>query len=109
MLNISNIMVSLITVPKARVKIARHIRSLRLSEGLTQEGLASRSGVSLPTLRKFEQKGLISLESFLKIVMVFDRLENIIEALRPDRNEFSSIDEVINDIKTKTPQRGWHK
>ncbi|MFP5080240.1 hypothetical protein [Pedobacter sp. JCM 36344] len=28
---------------------------------LTQEGLAERSGVSLATLRKFEQKGVISI------------------------------------------------
>lgn len=33
---------------------------------LTQEGLAERSGVPLSTLRKFEQKGMISLDSFLK-------------------------------------------
>lgn len=57
-------MVSLITVSKAQKQIAEHLRMQRLAVGLTQEGLANRAGVSLPTLRKFEQKGLISLESF---------------------------------------------
>ncbi|WP_443947630.1 helix-turn-helix domain-containing protein [Pedobacter sp. AW1-32] len=37
---------------------------------LTQEELAKRAGVPLPTLRKFEQKGWISLESFFKFLMV---------------------------------------
>ena len=58
-------MIPLITVAKAQEKIAENTRSQRLVMGLTQQGLAGRSGVALPTLRKFEQKGLISLEAFL--------------------------------------------
>jgi predicted transcriptional regulator len=42
---------------KAQLKIAENMRARRLSMELTQEGLAERSGVPLPTLRKFEQKG----------------------------------------------------
>jgi hypothetical protein len=43
---------------------------------LTREGLAERSGVPLATLRKFEQKGSTSLESFfLKLLMVIGGLE----------------------------------
>jgi len=59
-----------ITTAKAQMKLARNVRLRRLSRDLTQAGLAERSGVPLPTLRKFEQKGLISLESFLKLLMV---------------------------------------
>ena len=102
-------MVSLITSSKAQKKIAENIRVLRLSKGLTQEGLAERSGVSLPTLRKFEQKGLISLESFLKLTMVLDCLENIVEATKSNEKNFSSIDDVLKNKKDKTPQRGWRK
>ena len=46
-------MVSLITVSKAQKQIAEHMRVRRLAVGLTQEGLANRADVSLPTLRKF--------------------------------------------------------
>ena len=53
---------------KAQKKLAENIRERRLQMELTQEGLAERSGVSLSTLRKFEQKGSISLESFLKLL-----------------------------------------
>jgi hypothetical protein len=53
-------MLSLTTVAKAQEKIAENARLQRLAIGLTQQGLAD----ALPTLRKFEQKGLISLESF---------------------------------------------
>ncbi len=87
--------------------LAKSIRELRLSKGLTQAGLAERSGVSLPTLRKFEQKGRISLESFLKIAMVLDRLERLIKALEPSGKEYTSIQDVLRDERTKKPQRGW--
>jgi transcriptional regulator with XRE-family HTH domain len=63
-------MVSLITPSKAQKKLADNARQRRLNMDLTQEGLSKRSGVPLPTLRKFEQKGLVSLESYLKILMV---------------------------------------
>jgi transcriptional regulator with XRE-family HTH domain len=71
---------------------------------LTQEGLAERSGVSLSTLRKFEQKGSISLESFLKLLSVIGGLEEVINALKPSKPNFKSIDEVLKQ-RQKSPKR----
>lgn len=99
-------MVSLITTSKAQKKLAENTRARRLAMGLTQEGLATRAGVSLPTLRKFEQKGVVSLESFLKLLMVVDGLEAVVEATRPVQSGFSSIDKVLEE-KKPTPKRGW--
>ena len=102
---------SLITVTKAQKKIAKFSRQRRLNSGLTQSGLANRAGVSLSTLRKFEQKGIISLESYLKLLMVFNAIEKLIEAIKPDSLVFLSIDDVIKDVdqnkQKKTPQKGW--
>lgn len=64
---------------------------------LIQEGLAGRSGVPLPTLRKFEQKGLISLDSFLKVLSVVGGLEEMVDVLKPKEHSFKSIDEVLNN------------
>ena len=100
-------MVSLITVSKAQKILAENTRARRLETGLTQEGLAKRAGVSLPTLRKFEQKGLISLESFLKLMLVLDGLEALVEATAPQQTEFSSIDDVLADKAKKKRQKGW--
>jgi transcriptional regulator with XRE-family HTH domain len=99
-------MLSLITVSEAQKKIAENVRLQRLQIGLTQQGLAERSGVALPSLRKFEQKGLISLESFLKLQMVFDGLEKIVKSVEPTIVEFSSIDEVIKANKKPVRKRG---
>ena len=88
---------------------AEHLRARRLDQGLTQAGLAERSGVSLASLRKFERQGVISLASFLKLCMVLGCLEKIVEALEAPASEFASIDDVINQSETKKPQRGWRK
>jgi transcriptional regulator with XRE-family HTH domain len=100
-------MVSLITVSKAQKMLAEHTRARRLGMGLTQQGLAIRAGVSLPTLRKFEQKHTISLESFLKLLMVLDSLEQVVQATAPTQTKFSSIDDVLEDNEKKTPRKGW--
>lgn len=46
-------------------------------------------------LRKFEQKGIISLESFLKLLLIVGGLEEVTQALKPSKLNFTSIDEVI--------------
>ncbi|WP_069660259.1 helix-turn-helix domain-containing protein [Arcticibacter eurypsychrophilus] len=102
-------MISLISLSKAQLKLADHIRARRLSMELTQEGLAERSGVPLATLRKFEQKGAISIGSFLKLLMVTGGIEEIIEVLKPSKPNFTSIDEVLKDTDTISRKRGRKK
>jgi len=106
---ISNKIMLLITLTKALKKLAENTRQRRLDMELTQEGLAERSGVPLATLRKFEQKGLISLESFLKLLMVLGGIESIIKATQPQPTEFTAIDEVISANLTPLRKRGRRK
>jgi len=65
--------------------------------------------VSLSTLRKFEQKGVISLESFLKILSVVGGLEEMVNALKPKEQHFKSIDEVLKSEEKPTRKRGDRK
>ena len=102
-------MVLLITPTKARRKLAENTRARRLQMDLTQQGLAERAGVALPTLRKFEQQGMISLESYLKILMALGGLEAVVEATEPARPSFSSIDEVLNADSKIPRKRGRRK
>lgn len=102
-------MVSLITSKKAQRKIADNSKALRLEKGLTQKGLAERSGVSVDTLRKFERQSVISLESFLKLALVLGCIEKLIEATEVTEKEFSSIDDVLDKEKKKKPKRGWRE
>lgn len=102
-------MVLLITSSKAQEKLAATLRLKRLNRDLTQKGLSERSGVPLPTLRKFEQKGTISLGSFLKLLMVLGGLEDILKILEPSQTAFSSIDDVLDADNTPSRKRGRRK
>lgn len=94
---------------KAQKKIAENVRERRLQMDLTQEGLAERSGVPLSTLRKFEQKGNISLESFLKLLSVIGGLEEVINVLKPNIPNFKSIDDVLKTEAEIIKKRGRKK
>lgn len=102
-------MISLISPSKAQRSIVQRIRERRLLLELTQEGLSDRSGVPLATLRKFEQKGVISLESLLKLLWVVGGLEELTDALKPSIPKFTSIDEVLKNDSHKTGKRGRKK
>ncbi|WP_421812768.1 helix-turn-helix domain-containing protein [Flagellimonas sp.] len=99
---------SLITQRRAQKRIAQNMRDLRLGRELTQKGLAERSGVSLSSLRKFEQKGSISLESFLKLALTLGFMDKLITATEPVESNFSSIDDVLAK-DDKKPKRGKHE
>ena len=98
-----------ISSSKAQKKISENVRERRLQMDLTQEGLAERSGVPLSTLRKFEQKGNISLESFLKLLSVIGGLEEVINALKPNIPNFKTIDDVLKTEAEIIKKRGRKK
>ncbi len=71
-------------------KIKQHRKKLKIS----QAQLASKSGVSLGSIKRFESKYEISLNSFLKILIALN-LEQDLENLFTQKS-YNSIDEVIN-------------
>ena len=75
--------------------IAQKIVRLRKRKKITQKQLAARSGVSLGSLKRFEQSGEISLQSLIKIAIALD-VENELEDLF-NNVPFASIEEVINE------------
>ena len=71
-------------------KIKQHRKKLKIS----QTQLAAKSGVSLGSIKRFESKYEISLNSFIKILIALN-LEHDLENLFTQRS-YNSIDEVIN-------------
>lgn len=68
----------------------RH-RTLRKQLKMSQEEMAERSGVSLGSLKRFENTGKISMDSLLKLMHLLGRL-----------NEFDSlllVKENLDDVK----------
>jgi transcriptional regulator with XRE-family HTH domain len=83
-------------------ELAARLKSRRLAQNLTLEGLARRSGVPLGTLKKFERTGQIALVSFIRLVVVL-KDEAALEKLLLEQR-FESLDEVLGS-GTK-PKRG---
>ena len=99
----------LMNVSEAREQIVLNVREWRLKSGLTQRELSSRSGVPLPTIRKFEQQGQISFESFLKIQMVLGNLEELVKSTKSTTKVFRNMDDVLNDRPMQPTKRGRSK
>ena len=74
--------------------IANRMIQLRKRRKISQKKLAAKSGVSLVSLKRFEQTGEISLQSFTKLAIALE-VEGELEALFSEV-PFGSIEEVIN-------------
>ena len=78
-------------------KLAQRVRNIRKRRSISQQRLASMSGVSYGSIKRFETTGQISLVSLTKIAMaldIADELRNIFTQV-PYRN----IQEVINESR----------
>ena len=82
--------------------LAEKVKALRLQANWTQQTLAERSGVSLGSLRRFEQKGQISLDALLLLVSALGRLNDFTVLLNPPQvNSLKAL-----EARAKTRQRG---
>ena len=86
------------TWKEINTEIAERMAQLRKRKKLSQKNLALRSGVSLGSLKRFEQTGEISLQSLTKIAIALE-VEGELEELF-SKVPFASIEEVIH-VQTK--------
>ena len=78
-------------------KLAQRVRKIRKRRSITQETLASISGVSYGSIKRFETTGQISLLSLTKIAIALDladELRNIFTQV-----PYKDIQEVINETR----------
>jgi len=87
-------------LPKTPIEIMQELktkfRERRKSLGYTQNELATRSGVSLGSLKRFERSGQISLESLLKLALVLECLDEFSSLCEKKEERFGKIEEIIN-------------
>ena len=78
-------------------KLAQRVRKIRKRRSITEEKLASISGVSYGSIKRFETTGQISLLSLTKIAIALDladELRNIFTQV-----PYKDIQEVINETR----------
>jgi len=85
---------------EALKKTAAKLRALRKAAKLSQQVLAEHSGVSFGSIKRFENTGKISLESFYKILHILGRLNEIDNILQPDE-DLSEIEVLFSDKTRK--------
>lgn len=83
--------------------LASNVKSRRLELNLTQAALARRAGIKLPTYRRFERTGEISLMGLLQIAFTLDCLDDFKSLFT--RKKYQSLDELL-DEKRITRKRG---
>lgn len=64
-------------------QLAQRLRAERLYRDWKQQTLAERSGVSLPTVRRYERTGNTSVENLLKLCHALGRLDEFADLLKP--------------------------
>ncbi len=77
--------------------IKTKFKQRRKALGYTQAKLSSRSGVSLGSLKRFEQSGQISFESLLQLALILECLEDFGGLCEIEEKRFESIKEVIGE------------
>ena len=85
------------TTPQEVTKTLKtNLKKKRKALGYSQTELASRSGVSLGSLKRFEQTGKISLESLLQLALVLECLDEFKDICVKKEKQYTSIEEIIN-------------
>ena len=85
------------TAEELDLKLAQRVRNIRKRRSISQEKLASMSGVSYGSVKRLESTGQISLLSLTKIAMaldIADELRNIFSQV-----PYRDIKEVINETR----------
>lgn len=80
-------------------EVAAREKERRKRLGLTQAQLANRSGVSLGSLRRFEQEGQISFESLVSLSFALGCAEELGHLF--SKPAYRSIDEVLDEARKR--------
>jgi transcriptional regulator with XRE-family HTH domain len=84
--------------------IAMRVKRNRLELNISQAALASKSGVSLGSLKRFEHTSEISLKSLVMLAIALDSTQEFHQLF--SGKKYQSIDELLTRDKDNLPKRG---
>lgn len=97
----------LATPEQVEQQLASRIRALRLRRNWKQSTLAKRSGVSLPTIRRYERCGRTTLKNLLRLCHALGRLDEFAELLLPARaSSIAELEALSEDREQAGRKRG---
>jgi transcriptional regulator with XRE-family HTH domain len=83
------------TPSEVQLELAERLRKIRKDKKISQSELASKSGISLGSIKRFEHTGEISLASLLRLAHLFDRLEDF-DAVFKTKEDLKEIEKLFN-------------
>lgn len=84
--------------------IATRVRERRLELNLTQKSFASKTGIALPTYRRFESTGEISLRGLALIALTLEKTEELNQLFSSP--VYKSLEELAGIYQNKKRKRG---
>jgi transcriptional regulator with XRE-family HTH domain len=91
-------MVSLRTPHELLAELCQAVKKRRKQMQLSQVRLAELSGVSVSTLRKYEQTGQISLASFIKLLFVLELADDLLTLFYAEATPYTSMDNLLKTL-----------
>lgn len=85
-------------------RLAENCKSRRLEKGYSRRTLGNLTGIPAPTIEYFERTGKISLESFCKLIVLFDYFDEMASLL--GRTKYSNSQELETINKNQNRQKG---
>ncbi len=104
MISINNIVIDEFNPDAIMRNIAKRVKMNRLELNLSQLALANKSGVSLGSLKRFEQTGEISLKSLVLLALTLDATQEFSLLFKGKR--YQSIDDLLLKEKASHTKRG---
>ena len=77
------------------LEIAFRFKKIRKSKKFSQAETAERSGVTLGSLKRFEQTGQIALDSFLRLLFALNRITDLDDILQP-KTDLKTIEKLFD-------------
>lgn len=84
--------------------LAENCRKRRLDRGMSRRSLSEATGIPEPSLERFETKGKISLEAFLRLVVEFDWFDEMSTIM--GKSKFTTGEELETINKNQGRQKG---
>jgi len=91
-------------------EVRTNFKQTRIYENVTQREIAKRAGVTIDTVRRFEQKGIITVNNLIAIARILDRAEDLLKLFITDTTIRTLADlDRIEKASTQKPRQRVRK
>ena len=91
--------------PTLLAKIGENLKSCRLKQNITQQGLADAACVSLSSVKKIERGEIRSFDSFLRLLRTMGKLDVLLPLVQEEQLSPNEYYKMVHEAKSHRRQR----